>query len=196
MGMIQSARQFSVRFVRGPAPLRDEAFAKLYEVQFDRVYGFVRFRTGDEATAEDIAAEVFSRAWSELRDPDDLNAAAAWLFTTARRLVIDHYRRARLRDLGSVDESAYPSSPSPETAAVSSERLAIVSRCLTDLSDRERDVIGLRFVVRLRNREIGSMVRTSEGNVAKILHRALRKLRDRLAAEGYTAADGLDGVTE
>lgn len=194
--MIPFVRQVSGRLARHPAPLRDETFAALYEAQFDRVYAFVHFRTADAATAEDIAAEVFTRAWSKLPDPDDRNAAAAWLFTTTRRLIVDHYRRPRLQDLASVDQSAHPSSPSPEGAAFSSERLAMLTRCLTDLSDRERDVIGLRFVARLRNREIGSLVRTSEGNVAKILHRALRKLRARLATEGYTASDGLEGVAE
>lgn len=194
--MIHSVRQMSVRLARQPASPRNETFAALYEAHFDRVYAFVRFRTGDAATAEDIAAEVFTRAWSKLPDPDDRNAAVAWLFTTARRLIVDHYRRGRYQNLASVDESAHPSSHSPEAAAFSRERLALLTRCLTDLSDRERDVIGLRFVARLRHREIGSLVRTSEGNVAKILHRALGKLRDRLAAEGYTASDGLEGVTE
>jgi RNA polymerase sigma-70 factor (ECF subfamily) len=160
------------------------------------VYAFAHFRTGDKAIAEDIAAEVFTRAWSKLSYPDDANGAAAWLFTTTRRLVVDHYRRARLQPLGLVDESAHPSNPSPKSAAVANERLAILRGCLTDLSDREREVIGLRFVARPRNRQIGSLVGTSEGNVAKILHRTLRKLRDRLAAEGYTASDDLEGVSE
>jgi RNA polymerase sigma-70 factor, ECF subfamily len=196
LGVIHSARRISVGLVRDPAPPREQAFAALYEAEFDRVYGFVHFRTGDETTAEDIAAEVFARAWSKLRDPGNRNAAAAWLFTTARRLVIDHYRRAPIQPLGLVDEPTALPNRSPERAAVSNERLAVLRRCLTDLSDRERDVIGLRFVAQLRNREIAALVRTSEGNVAKILHRALRGLRDRLTAEGYTASDGLEGVSE
>jgi len=192
--MIHLAREVSVRS-RGRSPLAEAPFAALYEAQFDRVYAFAYFRTGDAATAEDIAAEVFTRAWSHLRDPSDMNAAVAWLFTTTRRLLVDHYRRRRTDDLASLEESAHPSGRSPELAAVTSERLATLTRCLTDLSDRERDVIGLRFVARLRNRDIGSLVQTSEGNVAKILHRALKKLRERLAAEGYTS-DDLEGVTE
>jgi RNA polymerase sigma-70 factor (ECF subfamily) len=159
------------------------------------VYAFVRFRTADQPTAEDIAAEVFARAWSKLHDPSDPDAAAAWLFTTARRLVIDHYRRTtRPISLETVSDSAHAWGLAPETAAVASERLATLARSMTDLSEREREVIGLRFIARLRHRQIASLVGTSEGNVAKILHRALQKLRDRLATEGYTASDGLEGV--
>jgi RNA polymerase sigma-70 factor (ECF subfamily) len=187
--MIETVRRFSLRLGHGPVARRDETFGALFEAQFDRVYAFARFRTADDA-AEDIAAEVFARAWSKLRDPADVGAATAWLFTTARRLVVDHYRRPSTEVVGSIAESHHPWSSSPEDAALSSERLAILARCMTSLTDREREIIGLRFVARLRNREIGSLVRTSEGNVAKILHRALRKLRDRLTAEGYTASDG------
>jgi RNA polymerase sigma-70 factor, ECF subfamily len=190
--MIETVRRFSLRLGHGPVARREETFAALYEAQFDRVYAFARFRTADEAAAEDIAAEAFARAWSKLRDPADVDAATAWLFTTARRLLVDHYRRLSTQPVGSMSESAHPSSSSPERAALSSERLAMLARCLTSLTDREREIIGLRFIARLRNREIGSLVRTSEGNVAKILHRALRKLRDRLTAEGYTASDGLE----
>src|SRR5439155_23032193 len=90
--MIEAVRQFSLRLGRDPVARRDEAFGALFEAQFDRIYAFARFRTADEAAAEDIAAEVFARAWSKLRDPADVDAATAWLFTTARRLVVDHYR--------------------------------------------------------------------------------------------------------
>ena len=188
--MIEAVRQFSLRLGRDPVARRDEAFGALFEAQFDRIYAFARFRTADEAAAEDIAAEVFARAWSKLRDPADVDAATAWLFTTARRLVVDHYRRPPVEAVGSMAESAHPSSSSPEDAAILSERLAVLARNMAGLTDREREIIGLRFVARLRNREIGSLVRTSEGNVAKILHRALRKLRERLTAEGYAASNG------
>jgi RNA polymerase sigma-70 factor (ECF subfamily) len=190
--MIDSTRRYSWRLGRDPVARREETFAALYEAQFDRVYAFARFRTADAAVAEDIAAEVFARAWSKLRDPAEADAATAWLFTTARRLVVDHYRRPSTEAVGSMAESAHPSSSSPEDEALSSERLAVLARSMAGLTDREREIIGLRFVARLRNREVGSLVRTSEGNVAKILHRALGKLRERLTAEGYTASNGLE----
>lgn len=193
--MIPLAGQASVGAERRPLVAREQAFAKLYEAQFGRVYAYAHFRTSDPATAEDIAAEVFMRAWSQLPDLDDPSAAAAWLFTTGRRLVVDHYRRRRPHDLASIGGSAHLESPSPETIVLARERLAVLASCLQDLSDRERDVIGLRFVARLRNREIARLVRTSEGNVAKIVHRALRKVRDRMTADGYAPIDAAEGAS-
>ena len=51
-------------------------------------------------------------------------------------------------------------------------------RCaLVQLSDREQEIIRLRFVAGLTNRAIAKSMGLREGNVAVILFRALRKLR-------------------
>ena len=177
--------------IRIPATIRDEAeadarkaFADLYRTHGSRVHAFVRYRVGDGAVAEDLTAEVFARAWAkrgQLRSPE---AALAWLFATARNLVIDHRRRRpALLPLGALPPAAHPLAASPESGALVADQLAEVGRLLAGLGDREREAIGLRFVAGLRNGEIALVLDTSEGNVAKILHRALRKLRERLPKE-------------
>lgn len=164
---------------------RMQAFADLYEQQFDRIYAFLRYRLDDAQLAEDLAAEVFSRAWTKLPDPRILDSAIAWLFTTARRLVADHYRSRRP---GLTLQQALPTSRAtaelPETRLLADEHLAGVARCLAGLSEREREIMGLRFVAELRNRQIAHVLGMSEGNVAKIIHRALARVRDRLQKEG------------
>jgi RNA polymerase sigma factor (sigma-70 family) len=83
-----------------------------------------------------------------------------------------------------VPVARHPTATSPEEGVLLSERLATLERCLGDLGEREREVLGLRFVAGLRNGEIAAVIGTSEGNVAKIVHRTLRALRGRLTAEG------------
>ncbi len=68
------------------------AFADLYQAQFGRVYAYLRWRADDPAAAEDLTAEVFGRAWAHRAAELAPDAAVAWLFTTARRLVADRYR--------------------------------------------------------------------------------------------------------
>ena len=51
------------------------------------------------------------------------------------------------------------------------------------LSDRERELVGLKFAGSLRNREIARVTGLSEANVAQILHRALVRLRQRFEEE-------------
>jgi len=55
---------------------------------------------------------------------------------------------------------------------------------LNRLSEREREVIGLKFVACLQNREIARVLHMPEGTVGSLLHRALSRLRDALHDEG------------
>lgn len=164
---------------------RAQAFADLYRQQFGRVYAFLRYRLDDTQLAEDLAAEVFGRAWARLRDPRQSDSAIAWLFTTARRLVADYYRRRRVSLPIAEAPSAGPAAASPEASLLASERLALALRCLASLNEREREIVGLRFVGGLRNRQIAQVLGIREGNVAKIIHRALARVRERLQEEGY-----------
>jgi len=169
---------------RASRDARAESFAELYQQQFRRVYAFLRYRLDDAQLAEDLAAEVFARAWASLRDPRQADSSIAWLFTTARRLVADHYRRQR--PLLPIEEAPpRPAAAVPEAQLLAGERLALVLRHLAALGEREREVVGLRFLAGLRNRQIAQVLGMSEGNVAKIIHRALAKVRERLQEEGY-----------
>ena len=57
---------------------------------------------------------------------------------------------------------------------------------LGGLSERERDVLGLKFGALMGNRRIAEMTGLSDSNVRVIIYRAVGKLRDRLAAKGQT----------
>ena len=55
---------------------------------------------------------------------------------------------------------------------------------ISHLPDRQRDLLALKFSGRLNNREIAALTGLSEQNVAVILHRSIRILRQRLSDEG------------
>ncbi len=174
-----------LRATQASGDARAEAFAGLYQQQYGRVYAFLRYRLDVAQLSEDMTAEVFARAWTGLRDPRQIDGSIAWLFTTARRLVADHYRRRRAALPIEEALAARPAPDLPEARLLAGERLALVRRHLAALGEREREIIGLRFVGGLRNRQIAQVLGMSEGNVAKIIHRALVSVRKRLQEEGY-----------
>src|SRR5512140_290036 len=81
-----------------------EAFSKLYEAYFDRVYRFVFFRVADERMAEDLASQVFLKAWENLHRYRPRGPFLAWLYAIARNTVIDTYRTRK--QVVSLDEAA------------------------------------------------------------------------------------------
>lgn len=153
-------------------------FAAFYNEFLPQVYRYVRYRVADTATAEDLTATIFEKAlrgWGKRRNPDSV---AAWIFRIARNAVTSHYRRRGRRlevPLGCVEGK--PSADSgPEEMVLHVERWERVCDGIRTLSPRDQDIIALKFGSGLTNRAIAPVVGASEGNVAVILHRAMRKL--------------------
>jgi RNA polymerase sigma factor (sigma-70 family) len=175
-----------VRWLRPDGGQQAEAhaqvFTALYQEHYRRVHNYLCYQVGDADLAEDLAAEVFARAWRRLPDLRKPESAAAWLFVIARNLVVDRRRRATPLPEPLPDEIP-DCDGHPESRLLAVEQRVLLRECLAELNDREREIVGLRFVAGLQNRQIAPIIGTSEGNVAKILHRALAKVRERLHEE-------------
>jgi len=167
------------------------AVARLFDEHVWDVYGFIAYRVGNRVEAEDLTQQTFERALRAWRrfDPDRAQPRT-WLLAIARNLVVDHYRRDRSslhRHLGEggVSEEQLPSEAGPETSGVSPDLAA----ALATLSERDRDVVALRFGSDLRGPEIAELLDLRLANVQQILSRSLRKLRAELeAVENGTAS--------
>jgi RNA polymerase sigma factor (sigma-70 family) len=157
-----------------------QSYADLYREYLPRILNYVRLRVGGEDLAQDLTAAVFERAVSRqhtLRRPE---AFGAWLFRIARTTVAGHYRRQRpVVPLDVADNHPLPD-PSPPEVVMHREELARMREALGTLSDREQEIIRLKFAGGLGNKEIAKVMRLRAGHVAVILYRALRKLRTRL----------------
>ena len=104
----------------------------------------------------------------------------------ARNLVIDHYRQDRSALNQPLDEQSTPMIPGPEERLLTS---AAVVDALTHLSERDREVIALRFGGDLTGAEIAALLDLSLANVQQIMSRSLRKLRTLLENEEHSDAD-------
>lgn len=159
------------------------AFAELYDHYFGPVYNYVRYRVPDAVQAEDLTAQIFERVLTHLGSFDSQQATfAVWLFTVARNLVTDHLRAQKRRHWFSLEQvSERPqSTPLPEEQVIRGETQEALLGALTTLSDRERDLLALKFVAQMTNRSIAEFTGLSESNVGVILYRALARLRELL----------------
>ncbi len=160
------------------------SFDALYQRYYPRVLAFLRFRTGMFDVAEDLTSIVFERALLHMADLQALDAAGAWLFRVARNCATDYFRRRQAEvSLDLLIDVDHPWVNSPEEAVLAHEEQAILLKHLDGLSEREREMIGLKFVAHLRNREIARVLHVPEGTVSSTLYRALGRLRDALRRE-------------
>ncbi|MBI4286382.1 MAG: sigma-70 family RNA polymerase sigma factor [Chloroflexi bacterium] len=157
-------------------------FAELYEQYLPKVFRYISYRVRDTALAEDLTSSVFEKALSKMSSyRTDKASLATWLLAIARHQVIDHYRVSSKRQAVSLEEAADTPSPrtSPEEALIRKEEVQRLHVCLAELSEREQEIISLKFGAEMTNRQISGVLGLSESNVGTILYRAVGKLRDR-----------------
>jgi RNA polymerase sigma-70 factor (ECF subfamily) len=151
----------------------------VYAEQLPRVYNFFRYRCANPADAEDLTSITFEKAWrGRDRFRRDKGAFTTWLFTIARNSAIDHFR-ARTPSVP-LDEAATTAAiGTPEDEALLQSDARRLRELLPTLSDRDRELIALKYGAELTNREIARATGLSESNVGTILHRAVQALRER-----------------
>jgi len=156
------------------------AFAAIYDHYFPRVYNYVRYRVRDAETADDLTAQAFERALVSIGSYRPERAPfAAWLFAIARNAVNDHLRAKRRRRWLSLEvlRGRPGNEPQPEEVAIHNETRAELLAAVARLSEREQDLIALKFAAGLTNRRIAELTGLSESNVGVILYRAMQRLR-------------------
>lgn len=168
--------------------LRDDetAFERAYESEFPRVYGYIRYRVGNGDTTDDLTSQTFLKALDRLSTFDPRKAEIGpWMLGIARNVVRDHLR-ARRRwgwlPLDWLGDRPAPG-PTPEQAAIQNEQQQRLLEALRALSERDRDVLGLKFAGGLTNRAIAQLTGLRESHVGVIVYRAVGKMRARLGEE-------------
>jgi RNA polymerase sigma-70 factor (ECF subfamily) len=162
-------------------------FAALFDTHYPRLYAYVRSQVADPTTAEDLTAAAFERAFSRSHSYDPAKGSfATWLFRIAHNLVINHYTAASRKPIHyELDEAAEISTAdlSPEQQILRQEQHRILTETITTLSERDQEIIQLKFFGRLTNREIAEVMELNEKTVSVIILRALQKLKVRLQTQ-------------
>lgn len=163
----------------------DELIRALHDEHAPMLFAYVlRLTGGDRGWAEDVVQEALLRAWQH---PAVLDASRgsprAWLFTVARRIVIDAWRSHRVRP--EVVSAAPPERPGPDEM----ERVVqswTIAEALRRLSDAHRAVLVECFYAGRSTAEAAARLGIPAGTVKSRLHYALRALRLVLEEMGVT----------
>lgn len=154
------------------------AFAELYDAHVDSVYRYLLYRVREPSDAEDLASEVFTRAFANIhRYRWQGKSFLAWLYTIARNAVTDRRRR----DRPTVDiEDAYglaEGGPTAHERAVHGEEVDALRGAVKHLTTEQQEVLVLRFVENLSSRQVAKILGKNEGAIRALQFRALGRLR-------------------
>ena len=152
-----------------------EAFGQLVSRHQSAVYRVVRGILGDPAESEDVAQEVFLKAYANLARFRGESSLFTWLYRIAVNEALRARKRRPLPTLEVLPETEVPP-PEPE-ADGEAPTLATLQRMLARLPDDYRAIVTLRDLEGLSYQEISETLEIPLGTVESRLFRARQDLR-------------------
>lgn len=156
------------------------SFAERYDAYADPLFRFCLWRVNDRETALDLVQETFMRYWDVIASGKKVSGDKALLFTIARRLVIDHYRKKKTLSLddmlGDADANDVPDPSSFDLFDSAAEgRRAL--EAIQKLGSHSRQAVYLRFVEDLSPKEIAEVLDISPNAASVRIDRGLKELK-------------------
>jgi RNA polymerase sigma-70 factor, ECF subfamily len=166
---------------------REAGFDGLYDEHQRTLHAFLLGRTGDPELALDLLQEAFVRAWRNLDLLLALESARqrAWLFATARNLIVDQYRgrstRTAAQDaLVATLDASHQTSEGPERIVERERELRLVDEAIRRLPEQLRTVLVLQVLDERTSAEIGELLDRPAGTVRYQISQARKRLAEEL----------------
>ena len=156
-----------------------KAFGFIYSEFFNPIFRFIYFRIGSKAEAEDLTQTVFLKIWSALPgfEVKEKGQFLSWCFTVTRNLVIDFYKKKKEILLDNIESHQIIKEDGLAQSIDDKILGEQARRAIALLSGDQQEVIILKYINGLTNREIASLLDKSEDNIRQIQFRAIKELR-------------------
>jgi RNA polymerase sigma-70 factor (ECF subfamily) len=156
-------------------------------------------RSFDSEDVEDIIQEAYCRI-SALNEVSHIHSGRAYLFTTARSIVLTHIRRARIVRIDTVSEieklDVLTDEPSAERIVLGRRELARVTRLIEALPERCRRIFELRKIHGWSQRRIAESVGVPEYTVENDIARGMKLILKAIADGEHAAEQQLERLGE
>lgn len=171
----------------------DSVFHRLYEHYHQDVFNFLTYLTGDRNQSEDLMHEVYVRVLRAYAGFEGKSSEKTWLFSIAKNVAIDHFRKKSVRQKHQFDQFDWEQSElissgsTPDEILSLNEEMRQLLQVLDTCTGDQKMVIVLRYFQELSIAETAETLGWTEGKVKTTQHRAIKTLQKKLntlSAEG------------
>jgi len=168
-----------------------DAFAKLYDQYYPKIFGYILRRTANLEAAQDITSETFFKALRKLWQFQWRNISfSSWLYKIASNEINQYFRKAEYKKSASLEELQEQgfepiSTNDPESELIEAQEklkqhqdFLEIQVNIVQLPAKYQEVIALRFFEQKQIKEIAEILGKKEGTIKSLLHRAVEKLRE------------------
>lgn len=159
------------------------AIEELYRDLNPRLLRYLRYQ--DPNWAEDLAAETWLAVASQLNNfAGDEGGFRAWVFTIAKRRLIDHRRKVTRRKTQAMPAEQLNRTPAPidmsQTVVDDMAAMDAIARIMEKLPKEQAEILALRILGGFNVEETSRILGKSPGSIRVMQHRALKHLRKTL----------------
>lgn len=192
MGHGSETRQVDPRFLVERSQRGDlQAFEELVRMYQNKVYGLSFQLSGNYNDSQDLAQEVFVRAYSSIKSFKNQSDFGTWLHRIAVNTWINIQRREKRRPVvyldtpvkteeGELSREMASTDATPPEIVEGKEFNGLVRKAMHQLSDEHRTVLVLREIEGYSYEEIAQIMDCSIGTVRSRINRARKAMKDRV----------------
>lgn len=163
----------------------ESSIVAIYNKHYLDVYRFLICFSGNQNDAEDLTQEVFIRVLKNLPHFRSGNNLKTWIFSIAKHVAVDHYRKKRLISVFKDGFFAKLESneKKPDEEFEMSEMEHFVHEAISKLKPKYKAVVILRGINEFSIKETSEILQCSEAKVKVDYHRALKELKRKLTID-------------
>lgn len=167
--------------------MNDSVFHRLYDEYHQDVFQFLIYLVKNRHLSEDLMHEVYIRVFRAYDRFEGKSSEKTWLFSIAKNVAIDHFRKMSVRQKHSNDffdwetQQLTSSEKIPEEVAVLNDDKIMLYKTLDTCTGDQKLVIIMRFFQDLSIAETADILGWTEGKVKTTQHRAIKSLREKLS---------------
>ena len=158
---------------------QSQRFTALAREFYKPVYGFIARQISNQADAADVTQQVFIRGYQSFASFDPDRDFAPWIYTIARRCVVDHFRRSKpaTEELG---ETLQDDSPNPREATLKKDGADQLWSLAAQLKPKFHQILLLHYKEQFSMRETAEVMGITQTHAKVLLFRARAALKQRL----------------
>jgi RNA polymerase sigma-70 factor, ECF subfamily len=158
----------------------EDSISEIYIHHHLDVYRFLICFTGNQNDAEDLTQEVFIRVLKNFSDLNRVNALKTWIFSIAKHVAIDHYRKKRFSSIFTEGffKQLLSTAKEPSELIEQNEMKRYIHSAISKLKPKYKAVVILRGINEFSIKETSEILQCSKVKVD--YHRALKELKKKI----------------
>ena len=161
------------------------AYSKLYSRYAGELLSYGKFLISNNDVIEDAVHDVFINIWSSRQNQIEINNIKSYLFISVRRAIFAKVKKNSKREFDAeILESRLGSQPSTEDSIINNEleeeRILLIRNLINKLSDRQREIIFLRYFQNLNYDEISLLLEIDKKYAYNLTSKAFTYIKENL----------------